>query len=599
MYDTESVEVLRGPQGTLYGRNANGGTVNINSKRPEQEFGGKADVLVGDYDWLQMRAVLNLPIAEDKLAARISAVRDERDGFQENVYEGGTVAQDRDALAWRAQLLWTPTETIDILLKVDDVEMDDTGTSRERLDSPPGHFSQAWQGTLADPAALNKVYKDFPESRDLKSSNQVINVNWAIGDSVALSFVAGWNELDWDITVDADQDDQLINTDVWGELSSEMDSQEIRLASTGDGRLQWVAGYYQFQEEAVNTILIVINPGTTIDNLFAVKNDSSAFFGQLTFDVSDSFRLTAGARSSTDKKKGYSENEVCVTPDGFCFAPFNTDEAQDEWTNTSWLLGLDWTVAENHMLYAKASTGYKAGGFNLGEDFSDENTFWEPEEILAYEIGWKALFADNKLQLNTAAFLYDYTELQLVSILNFTLFTENASAATVQGIEVELVYRPTDQFMIEVGAGWLDATFDDYIAVDPVVVPRFPIPPPPIPQDYSGNSLVNAPETSLNLTLQYIFNLGSAGNLTARVQAHYQDDWYLRPFNLSYDFQESYTMTDVRLMWRSPEEMWFGEAFVTNISDVQRATSVELSNGGFFGNVFEPRMWGVRLGIEF
>jgi iron complex outermembrane receptor protein len=599
MYDTERVEVLRGPQGTIYGRNANGGSVNIISNKPEQEFGGNADVLFGDYNWWQTRAVLNVPISEGKLAARLSAVREKRDGFQENVFPGGTVAQDRDALAWRAQLLWTPAENLDILLKVDDVDFDDTGTSRERLDSPAGHPSNDWQGTLADPQALNSVYKDFPESRVLESSNKLIRANWGLGDSVELSLISGWTDLDWAITVDAEQDRELLNADVWGEMSSESNSQELRLASTGDGRLQWVAGYYQLHEEAVNTVLIMQTPGVTIDNLFAVENDVKAVYGQLSYAISDSFRLTAGARSGKDEKAGYAENEVCVTFTPICFAPFNTDEADDEWSETSWLLGMDWTLADGHMLYGKVSTGYKSGGFNLGEDFFDSNTVWDPEEILAYEFGWKALLFDNKLQVNTAAFLYDYTDLQLNSILNFTIFTENASEATVQGVEVELAYRPSDQAIIDFGIGWLDATFDNYVSVDPVNVPRFPVPPPPVSEDFSGNHLVNAPELSMNLGLQYTFELGSRGSLTARSQTRFQSHWYLRPYNIAEDRQESFTKTDLRLIWRSPDQTWYTEAFVTNVSNVQRATSVEMSNGAFFGNVFEPRMWGVRVGIDF
>ena len=600
MYDTERVEVLRGPQGTLYGRNATGGSVNIISTRPQNEFGINADALYGDYDWFQFRGALNVPIVKDKLAGRLSLVREKRDGYQQNVFPGGTVSNDADALAWRLQFLWTPTEDLSILVKADDVDFDDIGQQRERLESPPGNPANGFQGTMAIPPELNSVYKDQPESRDLKSDSQLVRVDWQFVDSVELTFIAGWTDMNWDFFLDANQDPDASTTVGNSQVSSETNSQELRLASTTDSSLQWLVGFFHLEEDAEQPLLVVNTPGPTINNGWQMETDSWAAFGQLNYALTDTVKLLGGLRYTDDEKKGRGQQETCI-PNFFCPVPLTFIDEQNSWDDTSWLLGVDWSPSENHMFYGKISTGYKAGGFNLIGSPPNER-IWDPEEIISYEIGWKGSMMNRRVRLNTAAFHYDYDDLQVSGIVNFARLTTNAAKAGVNGVEIESLFQPGSSWIINFSVGWLDAEFDDFTSVDPVNVPQGRVPPnepTPIPEDFSGNKLINSPEWSVNFSVQYTFDLGRVGGLTARAQSHWQDDWYHRPYNLPEDKDESYTTTDVRLIWRSPEERWYAEAFVNNISDEQFATSIEVTNGGFFGNINPPRLWGVRLGVNY
>ena len=601
MYDTERVEVLRGPQGTLYGRNATGGSVNIISTRPQSEFGVNADALYGDYDWFQFRGVLNAPIVKDHLAGRLSLVREKHDGYQENVFPGGTESNDSDALAWRAQLLWTPNDNLSVLFKADNVDFDDVGQQRERLDSPLGHPSNAFQNTLADPPEFNSVYKDTLESRDLESNSQLVRTDWQFIDSMELTFIAGWTDMEFDFLLDADQDAEVLTTVGNSKTSSDSNSQELRLTSTTDSPLQWLLGFYRLEENAEQPLLVVNVPGVTINNGWEMETESWAVFSQLSYEITDTVRLTGGIRYSDDEKKGRGRRETCVTGRPFCPIPNTVIEEENSWDDVTWLVGADWSLWDNHMLYAKLSTGYKAGGFNLiGAE--PENTIWDPEEVTSYEIGWKATLLDGRLRLNTSAFHYDYDDLQVAGIVNFARLTFNAAEAEINGVELEALYQPADGWIVNFSLGWLDAEFVDFVGVDPVNVPQGRVPPgepAPVTQNFSGNSLTNSPDWSGSLSVQYTFALEQQGTLTARAQTHWQDDWYLRPYNLPEDRQNSYFTTEVRLIWRSPAERWYAEGFVTNISDEQFATSVEVTNGGFFGNINPPRMWGVRVGFNY
>jgi iron complex outermembrane receptor protein len=260
------------------------------------------------------------------------------------------------------------------------------------------------------------------------------------------------------------------------------------------------------------------------------------------------------------------------------------------------------------MFFAKVSTGFKSGGFNLIGTPPAGKEIWDPEEIISYEIGWKGTLLDHTLRLNTSAFHYDYDDLQVASIISFARITENAAKASINGIELEALYQPADAWVINLSLAWLDAKFDSWTGCDPKDAPQVatipydcdPLLNPDDWQDFSGNTLVNSPEWSANGGIQYTFDFGEVGTLTTRAQGHWQDEWFLRPYNVvPEDRQDSYAAADVRLIWRSPEETWYLEGFINNVGDTVRATSVELTNGGFFGGVIAPRMWGVRVGFSY
>ncbi|MDG2071238.1 MAG: TonB-dependent receptor [Pseudomonadales bacterium] len=609
MYDAGRVEILRGPQGTLYGRNATGGSVSIHSQHPESEFGLKADGLSGDYGWQQFRGVVNAPIIEDKLAARISLVKEERDGYQENIMPGGQDSNDLDASAWRVQFQWEATDNLSLFFKAEGVDYDGVGQQRERLESAAGYAGNAFQGTQADPAELNKVYKNTEEELDLESDTQLFRAKYLIEDVVDVTFIAGRSETEWSFVLDADQQSLPLQTVGYSSMVSEMDSQELRFTSATDGDLEWLVGFYRMTEQSSQPLLVV-NSGlpfqTTINNGWAMDTESLAMYSHFTYAMNDEFNLQFGARYSEDEKKGEGRHAVCFTDiirapfPPQCPTPNEIIKAENTWSQDTWHLGIDWSPSIDHMVFAKVSTGYKAGGFNLISS-STENKTWDPEEVIAFEAGWKGNLMDGRLRLGTSAFHYAYDELQVAGIVDFSRLTFNAAEASISGLELEAVFQPTDGWMITGSLGWLDAEFDDFVAVDPVTVPQGnPLgAPPPVEEDFSGNKLINSPELSANLSVQYTFNLEGAGSLIARVQGHWQDEWYLRPYNLPEDRQDAYSTADVKLIWNSPEERYYVEAFVNNVTDEVHATSIEVTNGGYFGNVTAPRMWAVRVGFNY
>ncbi len=239
---------------------------------------------------------------------------------------------------------------------------------------------------------------------------------------------------------------------------------------------------------------------------------------------------------------------------------------------------------------------------------------YDPEEVTAFEFGSKNRFKDNQIQLNATVFYYDYSDLQVFQVVDQTIVVRNAAEADISGAELEFIALPTDALRIDISLGLLDTEYKDFILpsnlfLDPPPAPPGPPgppgPPPPSPQptmvDVSGNHLINAPEWSGHIGVQYTFDATRFGTITARGQAYFSDDIYLRALNLDpFDIQDGYSTWDFKLMWESANEHWHAEAFISNISDEDVITNQEVTDSGiYFANLNRPKSWGFVLGYRF
>ncbi len=472
-YDIERIEVLRGPQGTLYGKNTAGGAINIFTKKPQQEFEAKAGLTVGSDNLVNLRGYVNGPFS-DTIAGKITVNFRKRDGFAKNITTGQDL-EDDDSKSVRGQLLFTPSEKVDILLGFDYTDIDNTGANRyiTNLDIPglPG---------LANIPPLLAAQRAANVGLDERTSNQE---NMQYSEKEILGFLGRADvDLDWatltSITAYRDSDSSWfqplvpqLSTRVGGLGIYEVDdsadteadqfSQEFRLASEGDN-LTWVVGLFYLKENVersetfftywdARTPLAGLSLGDVTFNQEA-STESTAAFGQITWNATDALALTLGARYTKDKKDIWNQavnNHSRPAPTGIpLVGPPYEVSAEDSWDDTTLRATVDWRVTDDHMLYFTYSEGFKSGAFNgtQGTPIA-ASTPLDPESATNYEVGAKTQWLDNRLRFNIAYFELDYDDLQVWFLENAVLHAANATAS-VSGVELDFAALITENFIV-------------------------------------------------------------------------------------------------------------------------------------------------------
>ncbi len=641
IYDVERVEVLRGPQGTLYGRNANGGSVNIVTRRPQEEQELSGDVTYGKYDWVRVRGVLNQPLS-DNLAARLAIYSDTRDGYMNNLYDGGKDAGDKDSQGGRLQLLWRDVLGGEVLLRAYTAKNGGVGPANRLLgaDIPTAdHFPDAFligigaggfppvsadvfhnfNGNVNTPTLkplpkdLWDVRKDANESMNQRMSGVDLQGDWELSSGIRLRSISSYQKMKSDILIDSDSSELPIETRGRDNHADQF-SQEFNLLSADTGPLTWILGAFYYTESLSETLKGITLPGTVPVSLplppFAVPggggaqlwaeqdydNDSYAVFGQATYDITEQLSLTLGARQTWDKKSQDRSRSGIVdltTNDRFTgfgakgYAP--PDSSSDDWSKATWKAVVDYKFSDDHMVYVSYSTGFKAGGFDLNSPtVAGELSSYQPETVDAWEIGTKNLFLDGRMTLDIAAFEYDYQDLQTFRLTAFGPRTDNAASSTIKGVEAELSLQPTDELHIDASVGYLDATYDEFVLT---------IPPPGV--DLSGNTLNNAPDWTGHVGVEYVIPMGGH-HLIPRIDWSYKGDTYYDRGNSPFDMQEAYSLWNARV--RYDAENWYVDLFGSNLGNEQFVTA-QLINPPFSCgcrsvNVGAPRMYGITVGFR-
>ncbi len=298
-----------------------------------------------------------------------------------------------------------------------------------------------------------------------------------------------------------------------------------------------------------------------------LETTSMAAFGQLEYEVNDALTLTAGLRYSDEEKDG--RDDVFA----YLSTPNNQHVVSDSWNKLTWRLQADWKVDNDTFLYGYVATGFRSGGFNLGAATTEDVDVVAPEELTAYEVGYKKSLNKGKTNLSLAAFYYDYTDLQVLSAVAeggiTTAAFDNAAEATVMGLEAELQTLLTDDLTVTASYSYINSEYDSYSAVDSIacaILGECGV------QDLSGNALNMSPDHKLSLAATQFFELGDAGTLSLTAAYSYVGEQFSRPFNRSdWDTVESYDRLDARLTWLSSSEAFEVSAFVRNAGDDRNA----------------------------
>ena len=601
MFDVERVEVLRGPQGTLYGRNALGGTINIITKRPSEEFEAMLSAESGNYSRRLLQGVISGPL-NASVRGRLAFSTENRDGYITNLSNGDDL-NDSDYAMVRGSLGWDVTENIEVLLSAFSYRDDSNGPAAQLAGEYPRE--PLLLGFLPNPWLVAGVGSNLPDdARTLRSELTPKNSNDADGLSVTVDWdlrgsifrsLTSYNDTAADFSnVDLDGSDSVF-TEATSLVGWETWTQEFQLLSNNDDDLKWVVGAFYYDESSTFKYMLDFfslggpgNPNARfVGGPQQVKSTSAAVFGQLDWPILEDLALVAGLRYTRDKKD-VTEGIFFATVDDPVVPTFAANSAS--WSKITGKLGLNYFVGEDMLFYGEVSQGYKAGGFNAGSFQAP----YDPESITAYQAGFKSQLFD-RVQLNLAAYYYDYEDKQESKIEQLLVLFENAGAATATGLELELHARPTEALTIDVNLTYQKAEYDVFLTEDPIQ-PALGL------QDLNGKYLPYSPQLKAYLGAQYDWQL-DLGFVSARLDYAWSDDYFLRAYNLDSDRTDSYHRTNARLSWSSNNDLWDASVFVNNIEDEDVLSYITIA-AGTLGNVvnaryFAPRTYGLQVKRHF
>lgn len=615
IFDLERVEVLRGPQGTLYGKNSIGGSINFVTSKPTEETEFRIRQTFGDYGRNDTGALLSGALS-DNLFGKVSFSRRESDGFLEHAITGEDWGE-QETLAWRAQLRWLPADNLEVLLNIDGAD-DDLGASNRE---PVGGVGRSGNGDSLDPVAVNialggagdpfNTLAETEGSTDRDVQGYSARVNWDF-ENLTFTSISAYRTSDFDWIEDSEGlppttqgPGSPANTGFFLDVNdaaveeTEQLTQELRLTSAGDSSIDWVVGLFYSAEEIKRAETFTFTSFPSTQTSFQ-ENDSTswAIYGQSGFELTDALSLTAGLRYSSEEKEITVSNVV----DGVAalLQPFDETDADDSWSNVSGRLAVDWEVADDALLYASVSTGFKSGGFTgSASTIERATTPFDSEKATSFEMGLKSQWWDNRLRLNVSAFYTDYEDLQVTRFYlpaggTFGEFiTENAATATIDGLEVEFMVLPTERLEIGGSFAYLSTQFDDF---NPDTANDDGAGNPVIP-DYSGNKLRQAPRKTSSLYGKYTWAMGDMGTIAAKLNYRFQDESFYDPDNNDLTTIPRYRIWDARLAWTSSEDHWEIAAWAKNLTDEEYRTHIFSQRGGeiAFAPFGAPSTFGVSL----
>ncbi len=602
LYDLDRIEVLRGPQGTLYGRNATGGAVNIYSKKPQQEFETKVGLTLGNEGLFNLRGYINGPISDD-IAGKLTVNSRERDGFAKNINTGQDLDDD-DTKNLRGQLLITASDNVDVLLSVDYSDINKSGDNRFLTNlgivanGPDRGFFDQLQ------AANDLIGNDPRKSNhdEIQSSKKEI-----LGLSARIEADLDWGTLTL-ITAYRESESEWwqslnpqLSTRVGGLGLQEVDdgavqdadqiSQEFRLSGQSEN-LTWVTGLYYFSEDIdrderfftywdPTTHLAAFNIGD-VSFLQKALNESFAAFGQFTWDMTDALALTLGARYTKDDKKIDNDAISHIAPAlGFLYGipligPPYSVSADESWNETTLRGTFDWNITDNHMVYFTYSEGYKSGAF-VGQQGNPTlaSSPISPELATNLEIGARTEWLDGRFRFNATYFDLKYDDLQVWFLVNNSLNAVNA-AAEVDGFESDFTVAFTENFNVVGSFATMDAEFTE--------------------GNNAGNDLPRAPERTWSLSGNLNVPFENGATLGFVATASYTDEYHFEIDNDLRGLEDDVTVLDASVRYTSADGNWEVSLWGKNLDD--ELYSVHHIDGTFGGATriyAPPRTYGLTF----
>ncbi len=653
LFDLERVEVLRGPQGTLYGRNSTGGAINFITRKPGDEFAINANASGGNYNAVSLDAGVDIPFGEIG-ALRLSGLYSDHDGYYEHparttgpVSVPASESGSEETTAGRASLRLEPGDALSINLALEYAERDWVNPAVGSVDlNSPGNgptgttcnregfveVAPNYANTYCIPQATNfqdtldptkpfaqPVYGVGGYTQD--STAVRARASYEFSPALTLTYVGGYRTTGQT----GRQGLPVIYQTITFQGDTDTNSHELRLS--GDiGRVRYQVGGFYFNEklDSINGFAIPV-PALTNPSFLSyfgrfVDSDSTSAFGQVDVPLGDKFTVQAGVRYTSNKRSAVYRNSPPLFGQGLGQKDFDAIGASkqnlgsDE-SKTTGLLGLNYNPDDRTLIYGKVSTGFKGGGF-------DSVGSYKPESNTAYEAGLKKNFgANGQHYFNVGAFYYDYKDLQSSVLLDVSVGgqTFNAGKATIQGFEAEFGFNPTNNDTLTASFNYVKAEYDEFLGQYavyclPAACPAAggpangigdldPLAPGIQQPNFAGNTLPYSPDTVVAVSYDHTFNLGGAGSLTAGIFSRYKSSFFTDFFNYNDSEQESLIQTDLSLTWASQSGNLSVQAFARNLEDNRPLTSAGFTSAGpddiYNFQYGQPLTYGLRLGVKY
>lgn len=616
MYDLERIEILRGPQGTLYGKNATGGAISVYSKLPDDTSEGYLRAGVGNFGSTQLEGAVTVPLS-DTLSARVAGTWLKRDGYMTDLGTGQKV-NDQDQWAARGILRWRPSESIDISLNIHGGSSDATNNNSAhrglfdptqlalgnlvRLDGEDvvqgrGVDVVGYSDPDPDPYVNTFGTETFAKV-DIFGASLVGDFDF---DAGVLTSVTGFERSERKIRQEGNGSPSTIFTIDWGPSTFESISQEFRFASHSDGAFNWLVGAFGFHERGqvsnfydLTDVSAFLGGVEAFDQSYVQKTDTLGVFAQASLDFTDRLTFTLGGRINYEKRTldhqsfATTRDKVSLLP-----GPLIDLDLEDSWTEWSGRIALDYQVADGVLAFVSANRGFTSGGFNTGA-FNDPlgavRTF-DPETLVSYEAGLKSTLLDGRAQLNLTGFIYDYSDLQVFTFTPSGLqFIENASDASVKGVELELQALLFPNFELGGNLSLMESEFQEFIRVVGGVA-----------EDLSGNRLIGAPNFQANIFAKYTIPFDS-GNFWIRGDFTHTGNRYFDERQIIDLSSEGSTQNlNASIGYTSDDDSWEVSIWAKNLTDeVNLIDGVSVDLFGYQNLWYNiPRTYGVTLEYHF
>lgn len=652
--DLDRVEVLRGPQGTLAGKNSIGGSIKLFSKKPNEETDGYVDATYGDFNRIDIKAGGNFTLVPDTLYARVSGVSKQQDGYMKRLdyfcatggapsttqisvhpgcqigTEGGTdIHAVRVALRWlvndKVENNFIATSTQDrsevpalkLIYAANTQGLIPGGNGSQFITGPTSYTTYATYNQLGftdparytgQPGAGTHQGISLPTTDPIDSYGLTDTVDWKVADHYTLTAITGYLRYKGAYSIevgDSPYPTQVLN-DTWADRQF---TEEIRLNGTSFDRFDWTVGGYYFHELAHFGGLKMLSPGITTETLFTgndpVESTNKSGFAHGVWRATDALSVIAGIRYTKEDKSytfqrlnPYAQTLPSYTPVG----PLNDTTGSYAGNHTDYRAGIEYQWTESIMTYAQYSTGFRGGGVNPRPFIVQQEVSFGPETIKGSEIGMKSDLLDHHLRLNVAAFFNQYKDILFTNaaptIVNgVTLSANNATpvnvgAANIKGLEAEFEIRPFGGLQFDGSASYLNFNFTSINQSAAAQIPNVSL----------RTDEPYAPTRMAALGAQYTFNIGTGGSFTPRFDANYQSRFYTDIANTALGQVSGRTLMNARLTWKSPKDEWQTSFAVTNVADkfyyVNKVNAVAPTNITQ-GQPGEPREWSVSIRRNF
>ncbi len=586
-FDVARIEVLKGPQGTLWGKNVVGGLIHIVNARPAiGDVDWSVQGTIGSYFRTDAAGFVNLPIG-DHSALRVSASSRNRDGFAKNTFIGGRTDNEHTS-SGRVQYLVEPTTRLSLILGADYTRDRLAGSNRHTLGVDPSSPQRAvWQNAIdTDPETTRQDTNGY---QDRDSYGVRLGADYE-AEPFTVTSISSYRWLRYHVLEDADGGNPTtnrINARGGQDENTEFWSQELRLAAPSSSKIKWVVGGYYFHGDTkrIDTLIVDLPPFPS--NSFAALDrfdqravtNSYAAFGDVTVPLLDRLNVFGGIRYSRDEKRYdlSTVNSLVLLRSAARY----TINAEDQWSRVTYRAGADLRITRDVLLYGLTSTGFKSGGFqDTPSTALSARTPFSPENATNYEVGIKATLFDRKLVFNPAAFWIDYDDLQVRQTIGLDTFTSNAGSARIKGAELTMSAGPFSGFNLGATYAFTDARFRQL--VDRGV-------------DYSGNRLTRSPRNKVTVSPSYRYELPSGITVTAAADYQYESKIYDDFNNSPVTVREPKNLFDARLIVAGAGNKWDLSLWGKNLTNETYIVHQFLLLGGRFATYGPLRTVGATV----